>query len=250
MIKNFGQQVCSFLKRLTLPQILMGAGIGAFFTFFFYRDIRAFPFMLPIGLLFMEGQRRKKEREAQLFFLEQFKECILSVSASLKAGYAVENAFLESMGDMKLMFGENSSIAEELRRLQKGLRNNETLEALLFSLARRKELEEIGEFAEVFAIAKRNSGNVTETIEVYSRSIVRKMEIREEIETLLAAKRLEQRVMNIMPFGVVLYLEYSSPGYFDVLFHNRTGAAIMTGCLVCYLGAYWLSQRIFEKAFG
>lgn len=182
--------------------------------------------------------------------LLQFKECVLSVSASLNAGYAVENAFAESIKDMEIMFGKDCEIVEELSKLCRGLQNNETMETLLQDLAHRSGLEELVEFAEVFAIAKRNSGNIPATIEIYSRIITNKLELQTEIETLLSAKRLEQRVMNIMPFFIVLYLEYTNPGYFNMMYHNILGVGIMTLALVVYMTAYVLSERIFEKAFG
>lgn len=250
MIKSLKQQAYSLVEGLTLGELAVGAGIALFFAYFFYRSVWAVPFMLPIGGLYLWWNRRKKEQKAKQFFLEQFKECILSVAASLKAGYAVENAFVESIGDMQMMFGENSEMVEQLYRIQKGLQNNETLESLLFSLAKTSGEEDVLEFAEVFSIAKRNSGNIPETIAVYSSIIAGKLDMAEEIHTLLAAKRLEQQVMNIMPFVIVLYLEYTNPGYFDRMFHNLTGVLIMTVCLGVYMAAYFMSEKIFGKAYG
>lgn len=172
------------------------------------------------------------------------------MAGSLKAGYAVENAFIESISDMEVMFGMDCQMVVELEKLYRGLHNNETLESLLQDMAGRSGLEEIREFADVFAIAKRNSGNIPETIEMYSKIISGKLELEAEIQTLLAAKQLEQKVMNVMPFLIVLYLEYTNPGYFDMMYHNLFGVAIMSVCLVVYLCAYALSEHILGKAFG
>ena len=230
--------------------VLWGLGIAVFFSFFFYRSAWALLPMLLVGGVFLYWRQQKQKRKQERMLLLQFKECVLSVAGSLKAGYAVENAFVDSIGDMVIMFGENGQIVEELKRLGRGLRNNETLEALLQEMAQRCGLEEMCEFAEVFVIAKRNSGNVTETIEIYSSMITGKLELEAEIETLLAAKRLEQKVMNVMPFVIVLYLEYSNPGYFDMMYHNLFGVAVMTVSLGVYMCAYALSESIFRKAFG
>lgn len=132
----------------------------------------------------------------------------------------------------------------------RGVHNSTSLEEALTEMGERSGLQEIEEFAEVFSIAKRNSGNTTQTMELYSRIISDKLELRAELETLLAAKRLEQRVMNVMPFLIVGYLEGTNPGYFDMMYHNLTGIGIMTVCLLLYLGAYILSEKIFEKAYG
>lgn len=237
-------------QQLTLEDAAIGVGVAVFFAFFFYRSAWAWAPMLLVGGLFVLQRQKNRKKQQERELLLQFKECVLSVAGSLKAGYAVENAFMESRGDMETMFGTDCRMVEELKKLCIGLSNNETLECLLQDMAARSGLEEILEFAEVFVIAKRNSGNIPETIEIYSKIISEKLELEAEIETLLAAKRLEQKVMNVMPFFIVLYLEYSNPGYFDMMYHNAFGVAIMSACLVVYLGAYMLSERIFEKAFG
>ena len=206
--------------------------------------------MLAVGAVFVYYRQRKRMHRHSRQLLLEFKECVLSVAGSLKAGYAVENAFEESMSDIEVMFGKECCMLKELETLRRGLRNNEILENLLQDMAGRSGLEEIGEFAEVFAIAKRNSGNVAEIIELYSRIISNKLELEAELQTLLAAKQLEQKVMNVMPFFIVLYLEYSNPGYFDMMYHSLFGVAMMTVCLGVYLCAFGLSERIFAKTFG
>lgn len=250
MKKNFLLPVYNFCKRLTFREVIKGISVALFFAYFFYRSIWGMLGSVPVGVLYIGWSRKKENQKQSLNYLEQFKECILSVEASLRAGYAVENAFVESMKDMQLMFGDNCLIVRQLSWIQKGLQNNETLEKLLYAMAFECNNEEVLQFAEVFSIAKRNSGNLSETIETYSTMIARKLETLQEVQTALAAKRLEQSVMNIMPFVMVLYLDFSNPGYFDMLFHNLSGILIMTGCLVTYLIAFAWAERIFMKIYG
>lgn len=81
---------------------------------------------------------------------------------------------------------------------------------------------------------------------IYSSSlmIARKIDVRQEIQTLLSGRRMEQTVMKAMPFGILLYVGVTYPGYFDMLYHNWQGVVIMTVCLAIYLGAYMVSDRI------
>ena len=113
----------------------------------------------------------------------------------------------------------------------------------------RSEISEIGEFADVLAIGKRSGGSIPEIIDATSDMISRRVLLEEELETLLANKILEQRIMNLMPFVLVLYLEWSSPGYFDMLYEGYVGRLIMTGCLFAYVFAYWLSGYILQKIY-
>lgn len=233
-----------------MPDLLWGLIIAIFFAYFFYRSVWAFIPMLPVGAFMVYDRVKKKNTKRQLEYLEQFKECILSVVSAVKAGYAVENAFAESILDLEVLYGKECGMAEEIRMVCRGVRNNTPLEEALMELGYRSGLQEVEEFAEVFSIAKRNSGNITQTMELYSRIITDKLELMAELETLLAAKRLEQRVMNVMPFLIVGYLGLTNPGYFDMMYHNLTGVIIMTVCLGVYMGAYILSEKIFEKTYG
>lgn len=248
--RSFMRPVCEFAKMLSVRDLVWGVGITLFFAYFFYRSFWAIPFMVPVGILTIRLRQEKDQKEKNRYHLEQFKECIISVETSLRAGYAVENAFVESIRDMKMMFGESSRIVGELLFIQKGLRNNETLESLLLAVARESVNGEVAEFAEVFSIAKRNSGNVSGVIDIYSEIISQRLESEQEIQTLLASKRMEQRIMNVMPFAMVLYLDFANPGYFDVLFHNLTGVILMSACLIVYLTAFLWSEKIFNKTYG
>lgn len=183
---------------------------------------------------------RQTEKETAV----QFKDAILAVSANQKAGYSVENAFRQSYEDMALLYGKNSVICRELGMIIAGLGNNMVLEKLLYNFGKRCGVEDVMEFAEVFAAAKRNGGNLTEVIERCASVIEEKVETEKEIQVLISARQMEQKIMNIVPFGILLYINATSRGFFDVLYHNVPGAVIMTLCLLVYMAAVLLSRKI------
>lgn len=67
-----------------------------------------------------------------------------------------------------------------------------------------------------------------------------------EISVLISARKLEQRIMIMVPFLIVLYLGAASEGFFDPLYHNMKGILVMTGCLVTYMAACRWSYRIMD----
>ena len=221
--------------------------MSALLAYFFYRSVWA---MLPlsiVGVLFFRMERDKKIEKIKENLNIQFKECILSVASCLKAGYAVENAFVESRNDMKLLYGESSLIYTELECIRRGLIINITLEELLTDLGNRSASDDIMQFAQVFGIAKRNGGNLPEIIQTTAVLIGRRIDAKQEVKTLLSGRQMEQTIMKLMPFGILLYIGRSYPGYFDTLYHNWQGTAIMTGCLGVYLAAYVMGDRIIGK---
>lgn len=216
-------------------------------AYFFYRSFWAVLPLSAVGVMFFRTESARKAKSAREELNRQFKECILSVAASLKAGYAVENAFVESRNDMKLLYGEGASIYVELEHIRRGLVINITLEELLTDLAVRSGSEDILQFAQVFAIAKKSGGKLPEIIQTTAFLIGRRIDARQEIRTLLSGRQMEQNIMKLMPFAILLYIGSSYPGYFDTLYHNLQGVAIMTVCLVIYLAAYILGDRILQQ---
>ena len=71
-------------------------------------------------------------------------------------------------------------------------------------------------------------------------------ETKKEIAVMLSARILEQKIMNGMPFLIILYITVTSPGYFAACYSSAAGNILMTGCLSLYLFAYFLSCRLVE----
>lgn len=95
---------------------------------------------------------KKRKREIAV----QFKDAILAVSANQKAGYSVENSFIQSYDDIALLYGKESMICTELYTVIAGLKNNIPIEELLHNFGKRSDIEDIIEFSQVFAVAKRS----------------------------------------------------------------------------------------------
>ena len=223
---------------------LIGVGILIVISFFFYRSVWSLPFLIPVYFLYRREALKDYVQKCHRETAVQFKDAILAVSANQKAGYSVENSFKQSYEDMALLYGRESIICQELYSMVSGMGNNMILETMIFDFGKRSGVVEIMEFAQVFAAAKRNGGNLTEVIERSVAIIEEKIETEKEIQILISAKKLEQKIMNIVPFGILLYISITSKGFFDVLYHNPMGIAIMTVCLAVYIWSVSLSRKI------
>lgn len=220
--------------------------IVAAFSYFFYRSWIAFLLLSPLLFWLMGNRKKELARKRRQELGEQFKDLILSVAANQKAGYSVENAFREAYKDMRLLYGEESMVCEEIRHIVLGLDNNVVLENMLYDLGMRSHHPDLMQFAEVFWIAKRSGGNMTDILQKTAQVIEQKQETDKEIQVMLSARRMEQKIMNLVPFLIISYISMTSTGFFDVLYHNAVGIAIMTVCLVVYVAAYRLSEKIVD----
>ena len=224
--------------------VLEGAGLVAVIAYLFYDSVYAAFLLVPIIFPYYRRRAKEKRRKDQKELSAQFREALASIITALKAGYSAENAFVECRREMQFQFGEKAMITAELMGIERGLGNHIPLEKLLAGFAARWKIEEIEEFAEVFAIARRSGGNLPEILGRTASIIQDRMEIDREIDLLLSSRKYEQKIMEGVPFFIIFYLGLSTEGFFSVLYHNAAGAVFMTGCLAVYFAAVLLSDRI------
>lgn len=227
--------------------ILEGSLIWGMVSWLFYDSVVAFGlFLLPFLYFYLDKKKKVLCETRKQLLNHQFREVILAVSSHLQAGFSVENAFLEAYRDICMLFGEKSLMARELLWILRRVENNESLEQCLLQLAQRSDLEDIYEFAEVFAIAKRGGGEIRNIMMRTANIIGDKMEVKREIHTIMSEKVLEQKIMQCMPFGMIGYLSLTSPGFLDSLYHNVAGIVLMTVCLGVYVFACFLAEKVLD----
>ena len=81
------------------------------------------------------------------------------------------------------------------------------------------------------------------------RIIQSRIEVENEIGVLLSSKKMEQKIMDLVPFGIILYIDATTPGFFNALYHNAFGVLLMSVLLAVYLAAYLLAEKILDIAY-
>lgn len=232
--------------RGRLRCVLKAAVITAAFSYVFYRSwLGTLAFPAVAALCLWRGSREFAEEQKRLL-ARQFTDTILSVTGSLQAGYSIENAFLEAEKEIAALHGPDSLMAEELMKIRGGLVNRIPIEQQLLRFGAQSQVEEIQDFTEVFAILKRSGGNLREMIRRTAELTGQRLEVEQEICQLLHSRRFEMKIMNVIPFCMYGYVQLTSPGFFDELYHNPAGICVMTVCLGVYLIAVWIAGNIMD----
>lgn len=214
------------------------------FAYLFYRSLAV---MALFWIFYPTYYRRKKKKMIQIrqdILCREFKDSIQCAAASMAAGYSIENAFREAYAEMRLQYGPGALMTEELRYMNSCLSLNIPLEDLLHDFANRSGLEDVRSFCEVFVFAKRSGGDFIQIIRMTAARISEKNELMEAIQTEISGKKMEQKIMNLMPLAILLYVDVTFGGYLEGMYHNALGIAVMTACLAVYLVAYLLSEKI------
>ena len=201
----------------------------------------------------LNGRARPPDyREYQLSQKEWMQYLIMGAGAAglcayfLSAGYSLENSLSLSVKELEGLYGKTGMITEEFSYMEAGVRMNRPVELLLADMGRRSGIQDVDQFARVFAAAKRSGGELTDIISQTAGIIRDKIQVQEEIHTLTAARVFEQKIMNGIPFGIILYIDFTSPGFFHVMYETWLGRIFMTACLGIYVGAVFLAKKILD----
>lgn len=235
-----------FTKKEFVRYGLEGIAIDVCISYLFYRSYIVFLVFLPLIVIYFKWKKKELCRKRLASLKLQFKDGIQSLLAALEAGYSLENAFTEAMLDLQIQYSQENDIINEFRIIVHGIQMNRTVEELLMDFAERSGLDDIRSFADIFIVAKRKGGNILFIIRSTVHVIREKLEVQQEIQTIIAGKNLEQKVMNAMPFAILLYVDITSDGFLNPLYGNYAGAVVMTICLSLYIAAFLLSRKIIR----
>lgn len=248
MLKNSGRPVLRHKSKNRKSLMYAAQGIGLSFAvgIVFYNSPAAAVILLPLAAVYVKFRKQSDTKKEEEKLARQFKDGIIAVSFSLNVGYSIENAFREAKKEMSVLYGDDSVIVKEFGIICSRMAQNENIEEILEDFAKRSKAEDILYFAEVFGYAKRSGGDLIAIIRNTASIISDKNEVAKEINTIISGKKMEQTVMNVVPFGMIIYLRITSPEFIEPLYGNLFGAAVMSVCLVVYAAAFMLGRRITD----
>lgn len=226
---------------------LESTGIVAGLDFLFYRSAAAAAAWVPFVWFWLRWRSRQaaEKRKSQLYY--HFRDLTAAMQFAVCAGYSLENAVREAYQDLRQTYGEKDVLVKELRYMCNQITLSIPVEQLFMDLAMRSGLEDIQMFANVLTISKRTGGNMEAVMKNTWRILSGKIDTEREIASSIASRKYEQTIMNVIPLGIILYIQVSFPDFMNVLYGNVLGVTVMTVCLGIYvlsLGIGWKIMRI------
>ncbi len=247
--KNIPPQYDIYVMKPEELIITLLLAMGACFAIglIFYENLILAALLSLVGILYIPFRKKEQLRKKKEVLTIQFKDTLYFLSVSLSAGKSIETAMLDTYKTMLGIYPDkNSDIIKELEIVNQKVLMNEPIEKIFYDLAQRSKIEDIKSFADVIMISKRAGGNLIEVIKNTSDTIREKVEIQNEIENLITGKKFEQKVMSIVPFGLVLFLKSSGSGYLEPLMTTTYGHIIMTIALAMLLLGQLIGHKIMK----
>jgi Flp pilus assembly protein TadB len=234
------------IKEWFIYSVIAGLLILAV-AYVFYHSLIFSAFLSLTGVLYPGFKKKSIIKKNKTELNIQFKDMLYSLSSSISAGRSIELAFKEVLKDLSIQYPDpETSIIKEVDRIIQKVNMNETVEDALLDFASRAHLEDIDNFVDVFLISKRTGGNIVEIIKNSSNIINDKIEIKMEIETMLAERKFEQKVLNIVPIVMIVILSETSRDYMMPIFTTLAGRASMTLCVILLIVSFLISSKIMD----
>ncbi|MGI6055968.1 MAG: type II secretion system F family protein [Bilifractor sp.] len=234
--------------HFTAPELLKygsaGLLLGLCVVWLCYNSVYAVPAAIPVMVFYLFAKKKQKREERQRLLNYHFRDFLSSLHTNLLAGYSLENGVRMSAADLAKLYGRKDALAMELKDITGQMRFGKPAEQLFLELGTRSGVEDIMNFGEVLVIAKRTGGDMSHILESTWRNICGKIDTRQEIDTVTAARRYEQSIMSFMPAGIILYMRVTFEGFSDRIYGNPAGAVLMTFCLVLYAGAFLAGRKL------
>lgn len=223
-----------------------GLGAGGLIVWLCYHSVYAWPVAVGIALWYLHGKKKQLLEQKKRTLLYHFREFLTALHTALRAGYSLEHAVAAAEQDMEKLYGSDDVLTRELKDIVTQMEVQVPVEKLFWELGERCGVEDIRMFGEILLLSKRTGGNMGKILQNTWRTLCGKIDTRQEMDTLLAARRYEQTVMSLMPAGIILYLRFSFSGFVERLYGNLPGVCVTSVCLLIYALAFCLGRKMTE----
>ena len=226
---------------LALASAILCLGMGELFYGTLYIGLlapAAFFGLRPAVEKILAGRRRERLRAA-------FKDALYSFSATFSTGGHMNEAIREAAAYVASIYGDGAEMVSELKRMDALVRSVGADEAALwYDLAERSGIEYLREFAAVYSACRETGGNLIYAVDKAAEVLTDKIEVESEIRSMSAQKKLEGRVIGVLPPVLILFLRASSPGYMAVMYETWIGRIFMTAAIGATVFAAVMTEKI------
>ena len=206
-------------------------------------------FMLLTGLagvkIFVPVRTRQLLEKRKETLKKQFRDFLEDLSTSLGAGNNIENALKAAEADLKNQYEEGAFIVNEVSTINAGIRNGATAEDMIEDFAKRSGCSEIEDFSNTFSVCFRKGSNIRDVVRNTNEILSDKMNVKQEIETMVTSSKLELNLILLMPVGMILMMKLISPD-FAANFATPSGLISLLISLACCVVSYMMGRKILD----
>lgn len=176
---------------------------------------------------------------------KQFCDFASALTNALSSGMNMTDSLLAVYNDLKNQFSDDSYIVQEVGEMINGVNNNIPIETMLEDFGTRSGIQDITNFATVFATCYRTGGNIKSIVRRTTEIISEKIMISSEIETAMTSNKMQMNVMNVLPIIIVFMMRMMSSDFAES-FSSIIGVIGLTISAGLTIAAYKLGKKITD----
>lgn len=217
---------------------------GAVLYIFYERILVSIIVGMICGFAFVPMRKNQVIKKRQQRLTTQFRGLLDALSTSIGAGKNMFDAFSAAADDLTVQFSAEADIVQEVQIVRMGINNNIPIENLLLNFAERSGLEDIYNFANVFATCYKKGANIKDVIKNTATILGDKIEIQMELETMVSGQKSEQNIMLVMPVLFILLMKSMGGELIDL--QSPVGILSVSASIVIFVAAYFVSKKILD----
>lgn len=176
--------------------------------------------------------------------LGEFRDFLFSLSTSFSTGRHMMEAMEEGRLYLSEIHGDKSFLKEELDWMVKAVHEtDETVLDVMERFAKKMNLDDIYTFVDSFRVCRETGGDMIQAVNQAATLLSDKIYLEQEMRTLIYQKKLEGRMIAVMPFAMIFFLQMMSPGYLEVMYTTFMGRFMMSVALgLNVLTVLWIER--------
>ena len=198
----------------------------------------AVTFFVPIIIWAVVLYFFRKHKNA---FTEQLGDCLVTISNALRAGYSFQQA-IEVVGREM----EDLPISKEFRRTYADIRMGMTLEDALEQMNLRVDSLDFTLVVTVVLIQREVGGNLAQILDTISDTIMERIRMKREINSLTAQGRLSSIILLVLPFVLGVFAFIINPDQMSVFFEETIGKILLISSVIMDILGFILIQKIVD----
>ena len=262
-IQTVNYKVYYMSKKEKIFYFLLAFAVGALVGYLFYGGLAKDEFSQPTrltyilnctimlivgivaGKVFLPIRTEQILKKRKNMLTRQFRDMLDGLTTSLGAGNNIMDSLYAVREDLQMQYEEDAYILQEVKIMIAGMQNNVPIEDMLEDFGIRSNIDDIKSFAEVFKVSYRKGGNIKDVIQNTYTILNDKMEISEEIETVVTSSKTEQNLMLVMPVALIGVIKSMSPD-FAADFATASGVLATTIAIIIFAVAYYVGKKILD----
>ena len=173
-------------------------------------------------------------------FTEQLGDCLISISDAMRAGYSFQQALDIVSKEME------PPISQEFMKVLADLRLGVSFETALKRMASRVSSADFNLVVTAVLIQREVGGNLAQILDTISDTIMERIRMKREIQSLTAQGRFSSIILFILPFVIGIFSFFLNPNQVGVFFDETIGKIMLITSIVMAVIGFLIIQRIVD----